>query len=229
MAKKIGILKKFIFGIVGAVVLFILILIMNLIILEKNESIVSKGQPIENFREQHAALLVIDVQEVTTGDVSTYSFYKKYSDNLIRNINQITGNFRSHNLPVIYVRSEISNPFVNLLNNSYAKGSTGAKFDKRLETASGIIVVKNRSDSFRNTDLDKILNNNKISELYIVGLDAAECINSTVKAAQYRNYRVNLIDEAILSKSIQMKDSMMVNFKDRGVKIISMNSLNIVE
>jgi nicotinamidase-related amidase len=65
--------------------------------------------------------------------------------------------------------------------------------------------------------------------LYIVGLDAAECVNATVEAAQNRNYRVNLIEEAILSKSKEKKDSMIVNFKDRGVRIINIDSLNIMK
>jgi len=57
-----------------------------------------------------------------------------------------------------------------------------------------------------------------------------ECVNSTVESPHRReNYRVNLIDEAILSKSIDMKDSMIVNFKTRGVKIIALDSLNLME
>ena len=103
---------------------------------------------------------------------------------------------------VIHIRSEISNPLINLLNSSYAKGSPGAQFDKRIKTTSGFEVIKRAKDSFKNTNLDSILTSNKVSELYIVGLDAAECVNATVEASQNRNYTVNLIEEAILSKSI---------------------------
>ena len=84
---------------------------------------------------------------------------------------------------------------------------------------SNLEVVKTGQDSFRKTNLDDILTKNKVNELYIVGLDAAECVYSTVKAAQNRNYKVNLIEEAIISKSIEMKDSMMVIFKESGVKV----------
>jgi len=229
MAKKKGIVKNIIFGIIGTIILFVVIVIVNLIIVGKNESIISKGQPIENYSEHNYALLVIDIQEATTGDVSMFPFFKKNSDNLIKNINQIAESFKIQNIPVIYIRSEITNPLVNLINSSFAKGHIGAKYDKRLHTVSELEVVKKNKDSFRNTNLDSILTSNKVNELYIVGLDAAECINATVEAAQNRNYNVNLIEEAILSKSKEMKDSMIMNFKDRGVKVINIDSLDLMK
>ena len=229
MAEKKGILKKIILGIIGSIVLFILIVIGNLIIFEKTASVVSKGQPIENFNEKNFALIVIDIQEATTGVVSANSFYTENSDDLIKTINQITESYRNQNIPVIYIRSEITNPLINLLNNSYAKGSLGAKFDKRLNIGSGKEVIKSRDDAFINTDLDSILTINKINELYLMGLDAAHCINITVKAAQNRKYKVNLIEEAILSESAAMKDSMMISFRDRGVKVIKIENLKILK
>jgi len=229
MTKKKGIAKKIVFGIIGSIILFILIVFVNLIIAGKNESIISKGQPVQNYSESNYALLVIDIQEATTGDVSMYPFFKANSDDLIRNINQIADSFKVQNIPVVYVRSEITNPLINLINSSYAKGHHGAKYDNRLKIVSDLEVVKKYKDSFRNTDLDSILTSNKVNELYIVGLDAAECVNATVEAAQNRNYRVNLIDEAILSKSKEMKDSMMVKFKERGARVINIDSLNIME
>ena len=229
MARKKGLVKRIIFGIIGVIILFILVVIVNLIIVGKYASIITKGLPIENNGEHHYALLVIDIQEATTGDVSMYPFFKKNSEALIKSINQITDSFRIQNIPVVYVRSEITNPLVNLINSSYAKGHPGAKFDKRLKTASGIEVVKKSKDSFRNTTLDSILISNKVNELYIVGLDAAECVNATVEAAQNRNYRVNIIEEAILSKSKEKKDSMIVNFRNRGVRITNIDSLNITK
>jgi|WetSurMetagenome_2_1015567.scaffolds.fasta_scaffold443227_1 nicotinamidase/pyrazinamidase len=229
MAKKKGIVKKIILGIIGTIILFVVIVIVNLIIVGRNESIISKGKSIERYNEHNYALLIIDIQEATTGDVSMYPFFKKNSDDLIKSINQMAESCKTQNIPVVYVRSEITNPLINLINNSYAKGQPGAKYDKRMKIVSELEVVKKYKDSFRNTNLDTILNANKINELYIVGLDAAECVNATVEAAQNRNYRVNLIEEAILSKSKEMKDSMMVNFRNRGVRIISIDSFNTMK
>lgn len=229
MTKKKGLLKKIIFGILGAIILFVVIVFINLIIAGQYESNVTKGQPIENYSNHKSALLVIDIQEATTGYLSMYPFFQKNSDELIKNINRITDSFKNQNILVIHIRSEISNPLINLLNSSYAKGSAGAQFDKRIKTTSGLKVIKRGKDSFKNTNLDSILTSNKVSELYIVGLDAAECINATVEASQNRNYTVNLFEEAILSKSTEMKDSMIVVFKDRGVNVLHIDSLKVLE
>jgi nicotinamidase/pyrazinamidase len=229
MTKKKGLVKKIIFGILGTMILFVLIVLINLIISGQYESIVTKGQPIENYSKRKSALLVIDIQEATTGQFSMYPFFRENSDELIKNINRIADSFNNHNILVIHIRSEISNPLINLINSSYAKGSPGAQFDKRIKTTSGLEVIKRAKDSFKNTNLDSILTSNKVSDLYIVGLDAAECINATVEASQNRNYKVNLIEEAILSKSTEMKDSMVAVFKDRGVNVLHIDSLIVLE
>jgi nicotinamidase/pyrazinamidase len=229
MTSKKGLVTKIIFGITGTIILFVVIVIVNLIVAGKNESVISKGKPIGNYGENKCALLVIDIQEATTGEVSMYPFFKENSGELIENINQLAESFKIRNIPVVYVRSEITDPLINLVNNSYAKGHPGAKYDKRLKTVTDLEVVKRYKDSFRKTNLDSILIINKVNELYVVGLDAAECVNATVEAAQNRNYRVNLIEEAILSKSEKLKDSMMLNFKGRGVRIIKKDSLNLME
>ncbi|MBG0859312.1 MAG: cysteine hydrolase [Bacteroidales bacterium] len=229
MIKKKGTVKNIIFGIIGAIILFVVVTIVNLIIVGKNESIISKGQPIMNYSEQNYALLVVDIQEATTGDVSLYPYFKENSENLIKNINQVADSFNMQNFPIVYIRSEITNPLVNLINSSYAKGHQGARYDKRLKIFSNMEVAKKGKDSFRNTNLDSILTNNKIDELYIVGIDAAECVNATVEAAQNRGYKVNLIEEAVLSKSKEMTDSMMLIFKDRRVRIMPIDSFRIMK
>ena len=225
---KKGTVRKIVFGIIGTIILFIIIVVVYLIFFVKNESIVSKGQPIQNFDKRNCALLVVDIQEVITGDLSIYPGLQEKSEILIQEINQAVDSFEVHNYPVIYIRSEINNPFVNLINSSYAKGSPGVKYDKRLRIVSDIEVVKTGKDSFRKTNLDDILSKNKVNELFIVGLDAAECVNATVEASQNRNYKVNIIKEAVISKSRSKTDSMMVYFREKGVRIIDMDSLNLI-
>jgi nicotinamidase-related amidase len=139
-----------------------LVLVVKFIIVGKNESVISKGQPIENYIEQNYALLVIDIQEATTGDISAYPYFRENSENFIKK-NQVIDSFKMLDYPVVYVRSEITNPFINLINSSYAKGSPGVKFDRRLKVVSNLEVLKKGKDSFRNTNLDNILTSNKIN------------------------------------------------------------------
>lgn len=229
MTMKKGLIKKIIFGILGFIILFVLIVFINLIITEQYGSIVTTGQPIEKYTHPKSALLVIDIQEATTGYLSLTPFFQENSDELIRNINRVIDSCINHNVLVILIRNEISNPFINLINNSYAKGSQGAQFDKRINTTSGLEIIKRAKDSFKNSNLDSLLTSNKVSKLYIVGLDAAECINATVEASLKRNYNINLIEEAILSKTTETKDSMIIVFKDRGVNVLHIDSLQVLE
>lgn len=224
---KKGIVKKIVYGIIGTIILFILIVVVNLSFFLKNDSIVSKGQPIQNYGKRNCALLVVDIQEVITGGLSIYPGLQEKSEILIQKINQAIDSFEVHNYPVIYIRSEINNPFINLINSSYAKGSPGVQYDKRLRIVSNIEVVKAGNDSFRKTILDDILTKNKVNELYIVGLDAAECVNATVDASLNRKYKVNIIKEAVISDSGSKTDSMMVCFREKGVGIINLDSLSL--
>ena len=225
MNKKKGLIKKIMLGITGLIILFILIVFINLLITGHAGSVITKGLPIESYTHPGSALLVIDIQEATTGNLSMTPFFKEKSGEFIKNINRVIDSCKTHDILIVLIRNEISNPLINLVNNSYAKGSPGAKFDKRLNTTSGIEVIKRAMDSFKNTNLDSLLTVNKVSKLYIVGLDAADCINATVEAAQNRKYNVNLIEEAILSETTESRDSMIIVFKERGVNVLPIDSL----
>ncbi len=228
MVKKKSVIRKIIFVIVGAIILFIAVVFVNLLIFQYTATEVSTGQPIKAYAEQQAALLVIDIQEATTGEISTETYYKEKADVLIESINQLTDRFRKDNTLIVHVRSEVTNPLLNLVNNSYAKGSIGARFDNRLHTVSGIELVKKKSDAFLDTKLDSILIKNKVSELYIAGLDAAHCVNATVEAAQNRNYQITIVEDVVLAKSDALKDSMMTVYRNQGVNVVKMDSLLLI-
>jgi nicotinamidase-related amidase len=226
MAIKKKAVIRFILGFSGVVLFFFACAVIFLIIALRNGSVVSKGSPISDYPVKKSALLVIDIQEATTGDVSMYPYFQEHADCLIRNINRAADTFQSRNLPVVYVRSVITNPLINLVNNSYAKGSPGVRLDKRLKIVSDLEVAKKGKDSFRNTILDSILTNHQVSNLYIVGLDAAECVKATVEAAQNRCYNITLLEDALLSKSQETKDSIIAIFKQQNVRVIRLDSLD---
>jgi nicotinamidase-related amidase len=229
MHKRIPALKIIVIGVPGLLILIALSVIACLVISGLDASKVTEGRPIENYSESSPALLVIDIQESTTGSLSNEPYYRENSDILIRNINTISRSFREQNVPVIFIRSEISNPVINLLNSSFAKGSRGAQFDMRLKTDSGIEVVKRAQDSFKRTALDSILARNRINELYITGLDAAECVNATIEAALCRRYGVTVVEEALLSTSDERKQTMIERFRERGISIMNIDSFRIME
>ena len=214
-------MKRIIFGLIGSLAGIILFLIGNLLILEHQASVISVGRPVEKDTIQRSALLIIDIQEVTTGDLSTNENYKKSSGELIGKINSIIGTSTGKNIPVIYIRNEISNWGVNLLNNSMEKGSTGVQFDKRLSIATNYIIIKETNDAFSNPNLDSILIAHKINKLIVVGLDAAYCVNSTISAALNRKYSISVIRDAVISENDSLKNLMLDEFVRKKIDLIS--------
>ena len=214
-------MKRIIFGRIGSLAGIILFLIGNLLILEHQASVISVGRPVEKDTIQRSALLIIDIQEVTTGDLSTNENYKKSSGELIGKINSIIGTSTGKNIPVIYIRNEISNWGVNLLNNSMEKGSTGVQFDKRLSIATNYIIIKETNDAFSNPNLDSILIAHKINKLIVVGLDAAYCVNSTISAALNRKYSISVIRDAVISENDSLKNLMLDEFARKKIDLIS--------
>lgn len=227
MAKRASVIKKIIWSLLGVIVLFVIILTVSIVVLIKNETKVTQGQPIKSYNKDNCALLIIDIQEVITGEGSIYPALYEQSEKLIGTINRAIDSFETNNYPVVYVRSEITSPFINLLNNTYAKGSPRVKFDKRLKVVSPLEVVKTGQDSFRKTGLDEILEELEVNRLYIAGVNAAECVNTTVQAAFNRQYRVNIIKGAVIAKQKSTTDSMMACFADRGAGMVTADNLQL--
>ncbi len=73
----------------------------------------------------------------------------------------------------------------------------------------GHILPKRKNDPFTNPDLDRILTENHVGKLMLVGLDAAQCVTSTVQAALNRAYEISVVESAVICKTeIEKKDAL---------------------
>lgn len=216
-------MKKIIISIISIFVLSISILIINYILVERSQSEISQGKPIMQKDPIKQALLVIDIQEGITGKASTDDFFISKSEMLIKIVNHILDSSSRYNIPIIYVKNEISNPLINILNNSLAKGSPGAELDSRLKIQSDYIINKDKGDAFSNPLLDSILIKNGINKLVFTGLDLAQCVNSTILAAVNRNYKICLISDALITNPDSLKNGILEKFKQSGYEIITSN------
>jgi nicotinamidase/pyrazinamidase len=214
-------MKKVIISFVSILVLSVLVLVVNYVIWDQRGSQISQGKPIVRKETTKRAVLVIDIQEGITGKSSTSDFFRMKSEELIGVVNRITDSSARNGIPVVYIKNEISNPLINILNSSMAKGSPGAALDSRLKATSTYIVNKDKSDAFSNPLLDSILISNDINTLVFVGLDLAKCVNSTILAADNREYDICLISDALVTNPDSLKDVTLDKFKQRGFQIIS--------
>lgn len=214
-------MKKILIRLFLPIGLFIFLMIINLVFFNMSASKISEGEPISQPVPGNAAIMVIDIQEGTTGSESITGSYKDQSHDLIEKINSITEDAEEHEWPVIYIRNEVSNPLINLINSSLAKGSAGSELDSRLEIRSDYILTKNKKDAFSNPELDRILIEENVGSLVFVGLDAAYCVNNTIQAAQNRGYKISIIEEAVISETDSLKYVMLDQFRKTGVDITS--------
>jgi nicotinamidase/pyrazinamidase len=221
---KLQNMKKILLRLLLAIGIIIAIVFVNYVIFNYTAQRISEGTPISTSNSGNKALVIIDIQEGTTGSVSVTDSYKQQSEELIGNLNRLTEEAEERGWQIIYIKSEVTNPLINILNNTLAKGSEGAKLDKRMIIRSDHILIKKKNDSFNDTELDRILTEMKISKLCIVGLDAAHCVNHMVRAALNRGYDIEVIDEAIISKTDAEKEGALDDFRYLGVSVIHMGN-----
>ncbi len=215
-------MNKFLLRLLLAILLVIAILVVNLVLFNVTASKVTEGVPIENPDPESVALLVIDIQEGLTGEVSPTESYKEQSEDFIRNVNLVIEDAQCKGFTLIYIKSEVVNPLINILNNSMARGSEGAKLDKRLMVKEGHVLTKRKNDPFTNPELDRLLIENRVGKLTLVGLDAAHCVTSTVQAALNRGYSISVVDEAVIGETEVQKNEALDEFRKLGVEIVSM-------
>jgi nicotinamidase-related amidase len=216
-------IKRILLRILLVLGLVIAVLALNLVFFNITASRVSEGTPITDPKPGHVALLVIDIQEGTTGTTSALKTLKAQSEPLINRVNRVLEESHKRGELIIYIRTEVVNPLLNILNNTMARGSEGAELDHRLLMEPGKVVVKRKNDSFLGTDLDQILIENNIGKLVLVGLDAGQCVMSTVKAAANRGYSITVVEEAVISKTEELKAQAISEFRDMGVEIITLD------
>jgi nicotinamidase/pyrazinamidase len=214
-------MKKIIISVLSIVVFCILILVVNYLIVVRSSSEISIGKPIIQRDLIKRAVLVIDIQEGLTGKFSSIDYLISNSEKLINVVNQITDSSSRNSIPIVYIKNEISNPLINILNNSMEQGSPGAELDTRLKLVSDYIISKDKGDAFSNPLLDSILIKNDINVLVFTGLDLAECVNSTILAAANRNYKICVISDAVITESDSLKNSILEKFKQSGFEVIT--------
>lgn len=213
-------MKKMIIYPLLLIVLLIAILGINLLTFNRTASKISEGLPIPAYGTDNPALLVVDLQEATTGSASRIDSYIEQADTLIHKINELTVMTHQARIPVIFIVNVVTNPLVNLLNSAMAEGSEGARLDRRVVLVSDYVVAKTRNDAFSNPDLDRLLSEMKVNHLYLTGLDASYCVNCTLQGGLGRGYRVSVIEDAVIAAPREQRAVMMQQFRERGAEII---------
>ncbi len=108
--------------------------------------------------------------------------------------------FRQTEQPVIHVRHEFLEedaPF-------FSAGSQGAQIHASVAPATGeAIVLKHQINSFKQTELKQILEQQKIEKLVIAGAMSHICIDAAVRAAADYGFDVTVAEDACATLDVE--------------------------
>ena len=173
------------------------------------QSFLTRERPIVHGR---AALLVIDVQNGTLSakDKSERpAFYDAATARVIPNIGRLLAAFRAARLEVIYTaiealtadKRDLSLDY-KLSNMGFAKGSHDAQV--LAEIAPGhdeIVLAKTSSSVFISTNLDYLLRNIGIEDVFVTGFLTDQCIDHAVKDGADLGYYVTCVHDACAAET----------------------------
>lgn len=141
---------------------------------------------------QNKALLLIDIQEFyfPGGDVPLDS-----PKAAALNAGLLLEQFRKTGDLVIHVRHN-SEP--------------GGEIHQYVSPASHERVIsKDHVNAFRDTDLDLILKENSVSDLFICGMQTHMCLEAAVRAASDLEYSVTVVSDACATRALQFGESIV--------------------
>lgn len=146
---------------------------------------------------------LVDVKEATDNAATLLNEVRKLKDEYI----------------IIHVRHEFpvdpkDAPF-------FGRGTEGSQINENVKNESDeIVITKNHPNSFIQTDLQKILDGNKVTELIIVGAMTHMCIQGTSRAASEKGYKVTVIQDAVATRDLEF-DGVVVPAKQVAATIFS--------
>lgn len=133
------------------------------------------------------ALVIIDMQ---LGSFKPYSI-RHNTIQTIEQINLLSKKFRSLEYPVIFIKHDGTK-------ENYLLPDTNdfEILPELTQEPSDIIIVKEANDAFYNTELQATLSEKNIEELYFCGCATDFCVDSTVKSALVRDFKIYIASDA---------------------------------
>ena len=129
-----------------------------------------------------AALLVIDVQQQPLSELEPGR-----GPEFLATITTLLRGARERGIPVVYVRHQ---------DEWMRPGTDDWQIAAEVAPLDGEPIVEKRyRDAFRETDLDDVLKRLSVERVIVCGMQTEFCIDATIREAERRGYRVDLIGD----------------------------------
>jgi nicotinamidase-related amidase len=170
-----------------------------------------------------AALLIIDVQNASWGSAEAIKRpeHGAAGARAIPNIRRLLDAFRRADLEVIYAVMENLTADgrdrsldYKLSGIDIAKGSWEAKvIDELAPARDEIVLPKTSSSVFNSTNLDYLLRNIGIEDVFVTGFLTDQCIDHAVKDGADRGYYMTCVHDACAAETAALHEAAIACFK----------------
>lgn len=143
------------------------------------------------------AVVVIDLQNeyLPTGKLPL-SGIEAATDNAAK----VIADARTKGTPVIHVRHEFAHGEMPV----FVPGSDGVEIQAAVAPEQGEpVIVKNYPNSFRETELQRLLEERGVQELVFVGAMSHMCVDAGVRAAADMGYSVTVVHDACATLDLE--------------------------
>jgi nicotinamidase/pyrazinamidase len=183
------------------------------------------GTHIDTYSSPRTALLIIDIQEDYTGPRAKKPYRERQK--IVTTANALTVQAIEKDMTIIFIHNIVENPVMSYFMDGVNKpGAPGTEMDERLIRPVGSKTFqKSRSDAFSNPDLDTYLRKNQVDHLLITGLDAAYCVNATIRGGLNRGYKITVYSNGIATESPTPIDNLLKKWEAQGVKVKSSSDI----
>ncbi len=98
-------------------------------------------------------------------------------------------------------------------------------FDFRNRSEKDLTLTKKRFDPFLGTDLEAILRNSEVDHLIVAGFLTNICVESCVRSAFDRDFKVTVIEDATSTYSQPLRDASIETMRRHFAKVLPVKSL----
>lgn len=192
----------------------------------RNMFIPTRGKRINSYPDPTKALLVLDIQE--SGGVKPAAMplpAQTPFGRMIAAVNRLIGCFDSAGLEVAYVRQVFSSNLISRLHGGrILAGRLEPRICRWVKVVNGNDFAKDRTDAFSNQQLEQLLIDRQVEQIFLVGLDAAFCVYYTALGALNRGYRVTVVTDAVVTGRDMAR--VLKRYRDKGIAV--MDSRDVV-
>jgi nicotinamidase-related amidase len=144
---------------------------------------------------------------------------------IVTKVNKLLEQARKHNCLIIWISVAFDANYLEANQNSpifsraksfqaLQRNSWGTELLADLNYQAGeLIIVKNAVNPFHATNLEHVLRNNAVTEVYLAGVSTEVAIQSCTRDAHDRGYIVNLIGDCCASSHLDFHNSSLEMLK----------------